>query len=100
MTEEVTVVLTAYNKPQYLDMQIEAIKNQTVKPKEIMLWYNKGDSDQKKIEDEDIKVAYCTHNLKYHSRFAYALLAKTKYVMLFDDDTIPGKRWLESCIKT
>ena len=64
MTEEVTVILTVYNKPQYLDMQIEAIKNQTVKPKEIMLWYNKGNSDQKKIEDEDKDLHH------YHSGIA------------------------------
>ncbi|WP_086282690.1 hypothetical protein [Campylobacter devanensis] len=35
---DVGVVLTAYKKPQNLRMQLEAIKNQTIKPKEILLF--------------------------------------------------------------
>ena len=29
-----------------------------------------------------------------------ALLAQTPYVAIFDDDTIPGKRWFENCLNT
>ena len=28
------------------------------------------------------------------------MLAKTKYVAMFDDDTIPGEKWFENCIET
>ena len=39
-------------------------------------------------------------NLGVWARFAYALNANTEYVCVFDDDTIPGIRWFENCLKT
>jgi hypothetical protein len=36
-------------------------------------------------------------NLGVWNRFAYALNAKTEYICIFDDDTVPGSRWLENC---
>jgi hypothetical protein len=41
-----------------------------------------------------------TKNLGVWSRFSLALNARTKYVCVFDDDTIPGARWFENCIST
>ena len=34
------------------------------------------------------------------ARFAYALNCRTDYVCVLDDDTIPGTRWIENCVKT
>ena len=34
------------------------------------------------------------------ARFAYALNAKTEYIAMFDDDTIPGPLWFENCLNT
>ena len=34
------------------------------------------------------------------ARFAFALNAKTEYICVFDDDTIPGSKWLENCYNT
>ena len=33
-------------------------------------------------------------------RFAFALNAKSEYICIFDDDTIPGRKWLENCYNT
>jgi len=95
----ITAILNGYNRPQNIPKQIEALRNQTIPPTEILLWYNQGSEPPFKV-DSSIKAAYCNHNFKYHGRFAFALLAKTKYVALFDDDTIPGKKWFENCLNT
>lgn len=97
----ITVILNCYKRAEYLTEQIEAIKNQTIVPEDIMIWYNKpDDSVQYDISDLGCKVATCNFNFKFHGRFAYGLLAKTKYVAYFDDDTIPGKQWFENCLHT
>tara|TARA_B100000900_G_scaffold414621_1_gene441790 strand:- start:640 stop:1365 length:726 start_codon:yes stop_codon:yes gene_type:complete len=97
----ITVILNCYKRPKYLKEQIEAIQSQTVPPEEIIIWYNKPeDGQQYNISGLGAKVILCDHNFKFHGRFAAALLAKTKYVALFDDDTIPGKKWFENCINS
>ncbi len=37
---EITAILNGFKRPQFLKQQLDAINNQTVKPKEIMLWQN------------------------------------------------------------
>ena len=82
--------------------QIDAIRNQSVKAKQIWIWVNYHD-DNKDIDftqfnvDRVIKNDY---NWKFFGRFAGAMLAKTKYVAMFDDDTIPGKDWFKNCLET
>jgi glycosyltransferase involved in cell wall biosynthesis len=96
----ITVILTAYNRPETLKAQIASIENQTIKPKEIWIWYNKGDKEQIKIENKNIKVIYASHNFKFHGRFSLALLAQTEYIAIFDDDCLPQPKWFENCIDT
>jgi GT2 family glycosyltransferase len=95
----ITAILTVYKRPHTLLEQIQAIKNQTVVPTQIMVWVN-GDVELPKIDEPDIIVSRCNTNLKFHARFAFGLLAKTKYVAFFDDDSIPGNRWFENCLNS
>lgn len=95
---DITVIQTGYNRPQNLAPQLAAIKCQTVPAKDFMLWYNQGTKPQ--VELPGVKIAKCNFNSKFHGRFAMALLAQTTYVAIFDDDTIPGKRWFENCLAT
>ena len=37
-------------------------------------------------------------NIGVWARFAYALNNRTEYTVIFDDDTIPGIKWIENCI--
>jgi len=100
---EITVILNCYKRPEYLKEQIDAIENQTVKPKEIWIWYNNPeDREQLNLNEEfgKYKIIHSNHNFKFHGRFALGLLARTEYVCFFDDDTIPGKLWFENCLKT
>jgi len=96
----ITVVLNCYKRPEYLKEQIEAIKSQTVPAQDIMIWSNKPEQgEQYNLDSLGTTVAYSNANFKFHARFAYGLLAKTEYVAFFDDDTIPGPKWFESCLK-
>ncbi len=99
---EITVVLNGFRRGKNLDEQIAAIQNQTIKPAEIMLWYNNPGSIFKYNfwAIRKLTSAVSNHNFGVWARFYYALNAKTKYVCVFDDDTIPGNRWLENCLNT
>lgn len=94
----ITAIMTGYERPQNMIRQFEAIKNQTHPADDIMMWYNQGSQPPVKIPD--VKSAYSTHNFKFYGRFAFALLAQTEYICIFDDDTIPGEGWFDNCLKT
>jgi hypothetical protein len=98
----ITVVLNGFRRGHNLDEQIAALKNQTFPPDAIMLWYNDpdgvGNVNQNAVDATQAAVSNV--NWGVWSRFYYALNAKTKYVCVFDDDTIPGERWLENCLTT
>ena len=101
---DISVVLTAYKKPQNLRMQLEAIKNQSIKPKEILLFQDGIAQEYKiKFDDELLKefdtIKICDKNYGVWERFNFAKKnAKSEYICIFDDDTIPGSRWLENCL--
>lgn len=100
---DVSVVLNLYKRPQNLEKQLLAIKNQSLKPREIIL-HQDGVSDGSIIEiPENIKnefdfIKVSNENKGVWERFRVARdFAKSKYVCLFDDDTIPNSRWIENC---
>ncbi|MGN1154118.1 MAG: glycosyltransferase family 2 protein [Candidatus Gastranaerophilaceae bacterium] len=98
---DVSVVLNLYKRPENLQLQLNALERQTLKPKEIIL-YQDGTSDIVNIPDS---IKHCfdfieigQENKGVWERFRFAQkYAKSKYVCVFDDDTIPGSRWLENC---
>ena len=97
---EITVILNVYKRIDNLFKQVDAINSQTIKPSKILIWQNAGGG---KIPEEFFSKAYISvnnYNYGVWSRFAFALNATTEYVCIFDDDTIPGKKWLENCIST
>lgn len=95
----ITVILNGYKRARHFEAQLNAVKNQTFKVKEIMLWQNYGEDFNDELTSETIH-AKCNKNLGVWARFAYALNAKTEYICVFDDDTIPGVKWLENCYNT
>ncbi len=97
----ITAVVNGYRRPDNLTPILEALHAQTVPPQDVLVWYNGWDPRQAlppAVMRE--KVALSTHNWGVWARFAYALNAATKYVCVFDDDTIPGPRWFENCLNT
>lgn len=100
---DVDVVLTCYKRPQILRQQLDAVKNQTLAPRRIFL-YQDGIDGYFKIELNDRILAdfdackISATNGGVWKRFEFAEdVCKSPYVCLFDDDTIPGARWLENC---
>lgn len=101
-TGDITVILNAYRRPYNLKMQIDAIRKQTIKPKQIWLWVNDHE-DNREFNFKELgldRIFHNDYNWKFYGRFAGALLSDTEYVAIFDDDTIPGERWFENCFKT
>jgi len=98
----ITVILNAYRRPYNLKMQVDALRNQTVPPKQIWLWVNEHE-DNIGYDFNSLGVDHIfhnNHNWKFYGRFAAALLADTEYVALYDDDTVPGSKWHENCLET
>lgn len=98
----ITVILNMYRRPQNMHMQISSVKQQTIKPQEVWIWKNQHD-DNKHVDlvQFDVEKRFNNdYNWKFYGRFAAAMLVKTEYVAIFDDDTIPGNKWFENCINT
>lgn len=96
---KVAVVLNAFKRTEYLSRQINAIENQTLKPDCIYVWQNKGGKIPEEVKDKVI-LCECSENLGVWARFAFALNLRSDYICLFDDDTIPGSKWLANCYET
>lgn len=98
----ISVILNVYKRPYTLELQIEAIKNQSIKidSEDIHVWYNMSDIEQFLPKDEKIKTYECNWNTKFFGRFLIPLILKTEYIAIFDDDTIPQKDWFKNCLDT
>ncbi len=100
-SHEVTVVLNGFRRPQRLREQVNALMGQSIQPCEIMYWQNTFSGSEYDVDCiSDLTSSISNKNFGVWSRFAYALNASTKYVCVFDDDTIPGSKWLENCLRT
>lgn len=103
MSTKIDVVLSAYRRPEVLQHQIDAIREQTLKPARILLYQDAVAVGTKVVLSEEILSQfdeYCVaeENGGVWKRFEYAAKKATApYVCIFDDDTIPGRRWLENC---
>ena len=100
----ITVILTVYKRPHVLIEQINAIMAQTIKPEKILILKNFVEGvELPVIPDElskNISIVKSTENFGVWGRFAIGLLANTEYICIFDDDTIPMKKWFENCLNT
>lgn len=96
----ITAILTLYKRAEYLPAQIEALRSQSVAPKEIWLWCNSSDKlipDMTHLVD---RVVVSNSNWKFWGRFSLAGLVRTDYVALFDDDILPQVDWFKNCLDT
>lgn len=98
----ISIILNVYKRPPMLDRQIEAIMNQTlpVHIKDVHVWYNDSGIDQPPPSEKGVRTYRSSWNTKFFGRFMVPLLCQTEYVAMFDDDVLPGPRWLENCLAT
>ena len=99
MNSTVSVVLNVYKRSSIFREQLYAIKKQTVKPIEILVWENGTESVPTDLR-KDLIIARANHNFGVWARFSFALNAVGDFICIIDDDTIPGSKWLENCIET
>jgi hypothetical protein len=99
MNNDITVILNGWKRSQHFQKQLDAVMDQTIKPKAVMLWQN-GDNVEFPPSSNQLTKAVCNDNLGVWARFAFALNARTEWICVFDDDTIPGNRWFENCLET
>ena len=97
--ETVAIVLNAFKRTDYLELQLDAIENQTVAPSNIYVWQNSGGVIPEHLKSRFI-LAECSENMGVWARFAFALNIDADYICVFDDDTIPGNRWIENCLSS
>lgn len=95
----IAVILNAFKRTEYLEHQLIAIENQTIKPSKIYVWQNSGGKIQEHLKTR-FTLIECSENLGVWARFAFALNVDEEYICVFDDDTIPGNRWFENCLNT
>lgn len=99
----ITAILNVYKRPHVLQEQINALRNQTMPPDKIIIWHNHSPEYNIPLDirnDTSLLIIDCNKNLGVWPRFMIGLLATTDFVSVFDDDTIPGKKWFENCLQT
>ena len=99
LDNDITVIINAFLKPELLERQIESFKNQTLKPKQIIVYQTKPTKDFKVKEIDGVDVIYSNTDFGINSRFAIVQLATTSYIYSVDDDIFPGNKWLEESYK-
>jgi hypothetical protein len=100
-----SVIIGVYDRLKWRDHIIKAVKAQTLLPIDITVWVNKNpikkfDLDFESQVWQDVKFIYATENYGVYARFSAALYAKTDWVMVLDDDTIPALGWASNCVRT
>lgn len=98
---DISIILNLYKRPENLALQLEALDKQTLKPKEILLYQDgTGNTIQipNNVRGKFNIIEISPENKGVWARFDFAKRkANCKYVCIFDDDTIPGSKWLENC---
>lgn len=99
---DTTVVMNLYKRPHCLEKQLLALESQSLKPKKILIFHDQVPSGDRIELPEHLKkrfdiIEVAEKNVGVWGRFNLARQAQTTYSCVFDDDTIPGHRWLESC---
>jgi hypothetical protein len=97
----VTVIIATFRRPQYFRYQLQALADQTVRPADLWVWANDSVAGAQ-LHDNEAESAYTVirskPNLGPWVRFTIAEEVLTKYVLILDDDCVPGPKWLEAAI--
>lgn len=96
---EYTVILNGYKRPQFLKYQIEAVKSQSHKAKEIWLYQNNCEGFDEKLCNDLVNIK-SNKNLGVWTRFTVGLNVQTEFICFFDDDTIPGDNFIQNCFES
>ena len=100
----ITAILNVFKRPHTLIEQLEAIQNQTIPPDNIIIWKNNAEGviipEIPYVLKKNVSIIESSKNFGVWARFTCGLLVNSKYICVFDDDTIPGKDWFKNCSET
>lgn len=100
---DITVVVNSYKRPYSTLEQIQSIYHQKdVSVREVFYVQNTLPNikyDERISTLPGITSFQMSRNMGVWSRFYAALNARTTWVCVLDDDTIPGACWLKNCIQ-
>ena len=96
---KISVCIFTYLRPHVLEEQLQSIKEQTIPVNEIILGHLKNDKTPN-FNFKDYKLIQFYFDPGIHAKFivATAVQANTDFIVIIDDDIIPGKKWLENCL--
>jgi len=100
----ISAILNVYKRPHTLIQQLEAVQNQSAPPENIIIWKNYAEGfvipEIPAHLKHNVTIIESSKNFGVWARFTCGLLVNSKYICVFDDDTIPGKDWFKNCIET
>jgi hypothetical protein len=92
------VILNTY-KRRNIGLQLEALRGQTVKPADLLVWRNDDWTDEEfRSLAGDVHFCKTSKDFGVWARMLAGQLLRTDFIAVFDDDTVPGCRWLENCL--
>ena len=96
-----SVVIQSYNRQSNIPIILKRIRKCTQQPNRIIIW-NDNDGSGKDLPDFPGVEVINAHNTNYNHNFG-AMVAcwfcDTDYIALLDDDSLPGTKWFEFCLK-
>ena len=99
--EKITCILNVYKRFGNFEEQLNAVLNQSIPPKRIIIWNNNPEVNLSKFASDNIIVINSSQNLGVWPRFfSLYYLFSGEYVCVFDDDTIPRINWFKNCVET
>ena len=93
----ILAIITSCRRKDNLNRIIKALKNQTVKPDFIWVFYNGKETLAEEMECDNV---VCSNNPDLAlCRFSIGLSVDCEYVYYLDDDVFPEPRYIENCLK-
>ena len=100
----ITAILTLFKRPETLIEQLTSIQNQSITPEQIIIWQNCVEGikmpEIPEYLNKNVTTIISSKNFGVWARFSVGMLVNTKYICVFDDDTIPGSDWFNNCVET
>jgi FkbM family methyltransferase len=96
--EDITILVNCFNRPEYLQTQIDSLLSQSIVPEKIIVLSTKPYKDFSIPRIDGVDYIIVENDQGLNTRFAAGLVAKTRYLCILDDDIIPGCKWIETCL--
>lgn len=94
----VTAIVTCCRRLHNVPRIREALRAQTRPCGAVWLFYNGEDALGRGDLAAFDRVVRSSEPADYYTRYAVALCAGSEFVLLLDDDCVPGPRWVERCL--